>query len=335
MALPSAPNSISMNQVNVELGFPGTNTISLNDSLVRTLFEKTTPGSMISMNDGRGKSYATYTNTVNFTAAGESIWTVPSGVTSIWVKMWGAGGTAGSTGNGGGGGYMEGFLAVNPGNTIRLWVANNRGGDYDNACECDPNGDPIRWPNNTGFGGEASFVSSSFGNYMIVGGGGGGSIAAGGAGGGESAEAGANDGSNNGGGGGTFGFGGSGADNGAYHATIGTYLPGTGGSSRTSVVCTDCDNGSSCGAGGGGGGDGWGGGGLGYTAANGCDYPRGGGGGGGSSNYSGGSWSSVINYGASGRTPPETGNENYAGSTGYGGAAGFGSGVGGRVVIRY
>jgi hypothetical protein len=61
MALPNSPNSISMDQVRVELSY-GAIAISLNDASVRTLFEKTTAGSAISMSDGYGKSAATPVN---------------------------------------------------------------------------------------------------------------------------------------------------------------------------------------------------------------------------------------------------------------------------------
>lgn len=332
MALP-ASGPISMSQVNAELGIsPITTQISLNDAAVRTLFQKAS--GQIAMSDGYGKS--NYANVSAYSTAGEWTFTVPSGVTSLWIKMWGAGGSAGAQGAGGAGGYMEGYLAVNSGNTVRLYVADVRGTDGDNACECYDNGFedlPVRWPNNTGFGGQASFASSSFGNYMIVGGGGGGSEGAGGAGGGTTGGTGAT-GYDLGGNGGGQAAGGSGQQNGLYHATTG-YMPGTGGDSRSGVACTYCGNGTACGAGGGGGGDGWGGGGLGYTSENGCDYPHGGGGGGGSSNYSGGSWSSVVNSQGSGTTPPETGNANYSSGVGVGGGAGFNMGGYGRVVIRY
>lgn len=53
MALP-ASGSISMNQVNVELGAAGTTQRSLNDAAVRTLFGKAS--GQISMSDGWGKS---------------------------------------------------------------------------------------------------------------------------------------------------------------------------------------------------------------------------------------------------------------------------------------
>jgi len=62
MALPTIPgSSISLNQVNVELGLSGTASITMNDAAVRTLFGKAGSGTTISMSDGSGKS--------NFTVA--------------------------------------------------------------------------------------------------------------------------------------------------------------------------------------------------------------------------------------------------------------------------
>lgn len=54
MPLPSAPSSISMNQVNVELAKSGTAQIALNDTNVRTLFQKAS--GQISLSDGYGKA---------------------------------------------------------------------------------------------------------------------------------------------------------------------------------------------------------------------------------------------------------------------------------------
>ena len=58
-----------------------------------------------------------------YATSGAFSFTAPAGVTSVHVKVWGAGGGGGSTngtaafgGGGGGGGYAEGFVAVGPGN---------------------------------------------------------------------------------------------------------------------------------------------------------------------------------------------------------------------------
>jgi hypothetical protein len=60
MTLPAAPNPVSMNQVNVELGAAGTTSRSLNESVVRVLAGPPTTGAgtAISMSNLRGKSAA-------------------------------------------------------------------------------------------------------------------------------------------------------------------------------------------------------------------------------------------------------------------------------------
>ncbi len=60
MALPTIPaNSISLSQVNVELGLSANATISMNDAAVRTLFGVGGSGTQISMSQGSGKSSVT------------------------------------------------------------------------------------------------------------------------------------------------------------------------------------------------------------------------------------------------------------------------------------
>ena len=62
MTLPTTPgSSLSMNQVNVELGFGGSTAISLQDTIVRSLFEKTTASSTIAFSDGSNKTAIRYT----------------------------------------------------------------------------------------------------------------------------------------------------------------------------------------------------------------------------------------------------------------------------------
>ena len=59
MTLPASGNSISLNQVNTELGRTATANINMNDSAVRTLFGVGGSGTAISMSSGFGKSNIT------------------------------------------------------------------------------------------------------------------------------------------------------------------------------------------------------------------------------------------------------------------------------------
>jgi len=82
--------------------------------------------------------------TINITTIGQSSWTVPAGVSTIKVQLWGAGGGGGNgqkTDNynfdglgGGGGGYSEKILNVNPGDTYSINVGGGGGNPPSSQC---------------------------------------------------------------------------------------------------------------------------------------------------------------------------------------------------------
>ncbi|MFS8130858.1 MAG: beta strand repeat-containing protein [Candidatus Dojkabacteria bacterium] len=89
-------------------------------------------GSSVGGNDitinGSNFDDALKTSTFTYTGADQA-YTVPAGVTSIHVKMWGAGGGGGTRGSGwdfgydgGAGGYTEADIAVTPGQTLNVMV---------------------------------------------------------------------------------------------------------------------------------------------------------------------------------------------------------------------
>lgn len=194
-------------------------------------------------------------------------WQVPSGVSTISFKVYGASG-----GRGGAGGEVRGDLSSLP-NVLYVYVG-GQGTEGANAPGGFNGGGPTTGNRgNEGSGGGASDIrfGTSLSDRVIVAGGGGGSGgyagALGGRGGGLVAEAGGS-GQGGGGGGGTQTFGGSaGYSNGGSPATSGYFgVGGTGGYSWN--------------AGGGGGGGGWYGGGGGGPDDNSCCSDGGGGGGG-------------------------------------------------------
>lgn len=295
-----------------------------------------------------------------FYVPGTQTFTVPTGVTSLTVKLWGAGGgggagggaasgATGAGGNGGGGGGATGTVSVTAGEILYVDVgtAGSAGGTLDNG----------------GDGGGYSALRRSDGTRLIVaagGGGGGGSAAAvtggAGSGGGSGTTAGNGGGSattakggvgatvNPGGAGGTAGTGGIAGSVGAANA--GGNAGGAGAACTTSVAGTQGGaggtgggglggNATTCSSGGGGGGGYYGGGGG--ASAN---TSRGGGGGGGGSSYtsgagvSGGSTNAGLN-----QTPGNNGDAD-RGTAGQGGTGNAVSGANtagnpGGVVISY
>jgi len=117
MTLPASPNPISMSQVNDELGFATTATLSLyNTPYLRTLFG--VPSGTISMSSGRGKTLA---GSQTYNTPGTYSFTVPLYKT-MTVTVNGGGG-----GGKGGGGTVSSFLLEN-GTTEYTYVSGSQGG---------------------------------------------------------------------------------------------------------------------------------------------------------------------------------------------------------------
>ncbi len=267
-------------------------------------------------------------SSTTFSTAGNTSWTVPTGVTSVTVKAWGGGGGSGSSaaglssGAGGGGGFAQSTLSVSAGQTLTVYVGGGGNGGTSGGSK-----------GNGGGGGGYSGVAVSGTLQVIAGGGGGGggsgAYEAGGAGGAGGGTSGANGTSMTysvGGGGGTSwgpgsggttsgnaGSGNTGGDGGISGggAAGGTNGGGLGGGTGWAAY--------PAGGGGGGGYYGGGGGGLNFTSA----YYGGSGGGGGS-----GLGSSLVS--GSGRNVGNSGDSNYpGGNVGMGAAASTGDGSAG------
>jgi hypothetical protein len=282
----------------------------------------------------------------NYTGNDQTFYT--SGISSIKLKVWGAGGSGGDNSEGGGGGFATGTVNVNPGQYV--YVVVGQGGSYKPGTTGTYGGGGSTSSGGTsGLNGSGGGLSGAFSanpisqaNALIIGGGGGGggrntSNGKGGVGGGTSGVNGSNDGSSTGGQGGTQlagGSGGTAAGGGGCgsptNGTSGSALQGGDGGKRP--VCADPYN-----AAGGGGGGGYYGGGGGATFGSGwCT------GGGGGSSYTGSATGASTSLGGAGgnRNPGNTSDVDYANSAGLGGAAaggaaGSSAGNPGRVVILW
>lgn len=289
---------------------------------------------------------------------GAGSYTVPSGVTSLKIKMWGAGGGGGGAGYsanggaGGGGGYTEATISVTPGETLTTYVGGGGdGGIYHSGG------------NDAGYGGAGGGFSSLYRGstpLLVAAGGGGGGGArynlnggAGGAGGGTSGLAGSTVGYGIGGGGGSSGSGGTGGVNssgndGAKGSSLaggagadGRTNDGNDGSGATGGLASGGNGGqaniNTTRAGGGGGGAGHYGGGGGAASRN--NNSDAGGGGGGASSYIIANASAKQNLSGTGTNPGNSSESarNNAGNGGSGGSSrGSGnSGANGLIMITY
>ncbi len=190
-----------------------------------------------------------FTQTQTFTLSGS--FTVPAGVTSIYVEAWGAGGAGGSAvgnatpqyravaGGGGGGAFVSGTIVVTPGQVINYTVAPNTG---ENTTSGILNGGNSTFGTVTapgGFGGVS--VNASGGNIGGAGGAGGTGTKNGGNGGSSVSYSGGTSGRSAGGGGGagTTADGGNGGD----YNTGGSNTAGSGGASNGGNGGNGVDNG--------------------------------------------------------------------------------------------
>jgi len=293
--------------------------------------------------------------TTTYYPDGTDTYVVPTGVTSITAKIWGAGGGGGSGnaesgtgGAGGGGGYAKSVITVTPGETLDVTVGTGGAGSAGSR--------------QGGDGGGYSAVQRSATFLLQAGGGGGGGGAegtssgdggAGGAGGGTSGVAGANgEASGRGGGGGagsaSLGTAGGAGTNGAAGSTSAANSGGDAGGSTGTCNASVAgnrggaggtggggdggDDASSCEGGGGGGGGRFGGGGGGSVNSN----NRGAGGGGGGSSLATGS--GIVETPGSGVNPGNSGDSerNGAGQGGAGSTSTTASaGSDGAVIITY
>lgn len=284
---------------------------------------------------------------------------VPTGVSTITVKLWGAGGGGGAGGGaasgatgaggaGGGGGFIQLNLSVTPGETLTVDVGSGgaAGGTLDNGGDGGGyssirRGSTIlaQAAGGGGGGGSAAAVTGGAGGA----GGGTASGVAGGAGGGSTttAKGGSPGTSTTNGAGGTAGTGGIAGSIGADGA--GGNAGGSGASCATAVTNTQGGAGGTGGGGlggnattcssGGGGGGGYHGGGGGASA----NTSRGGGGGGGGSSYA--SVTATVDTAGSGTSPGQSGDSdrNGAGQGGSGAAVSGNNSAGadGEVVVSY
>ena len=105
-----------------------------------------------------------------YTGSNQSF-TVPSGITAVTVYMWGAGGGSGA-GTGGAGAFIQGTLAVTPGNTLNVIVGQ---GGVQNGTTTTFGGGGSSGQSSSASGGGRSAIQLSGTELVDVGGGGGGS----------------------------------------------------------------------------------------------------------------------------------------------------------------
>jgi len=255
-----------------------------------------------------GKQFFFYTGS-------EQNFVVPTYISQVYVKVWGAGGAGGGNGAGGMGAFVSGYLNVTPGSTLKVLVGG--GGKYQSGSGGGYGGGGNAGSGNYGGGGGGrTAIRTELGVELVTAGGGGGGACCGYYGGEGGNPNGANAGGNSAtfnGKGGTTSAGGAATTGGAAPSIPGSALIGSAGGSSTN------------GGGGGGGGYYGGSGGSGNTTTS-------TGGGGGGSSYTA-NLTSVTNI-----TGPNNGDVDYIPGTAVGPAhhlVNSGTGGDGGVVIYW
>jgi len=254
-------------------------------------------------------NYAGATQT--YSTSGSFTETVPTGATSVTIKVWGAGG---ELSDGGSGGHVEGSIAVSEGDTINVYVGAHDGGSSSS---------PVSISNGGGLSG-VKYGS----NVMIAGGGGGGSNGAGGSGGGGNGPGSPS------GGVGDFPGGSGTQSQGGWGAVSAPGFGIDGGDGSSWNNGSNLVNGGAGGGSTGGSGNQSGGGGAGYYGGGGgagfSDLTASGSGGGGGSGYISPNWTNTVSQqGSVGPSSAlDTGDNNYVSSRG-------GSNQDGLVVLIY
>ncbi len=104
--------------VNGNINVTGTIKVNGVDGQPNQVLMKNSGGTFVWGDIESYKNYATFIN------VGAQSWTVPAGVTKIWVEAWGGGGGVGisSGSGGGGGGYVSAIFTVVPSSTVNITV---------------------------------------------------------------------------------------------------------------------------------------------------------------------------------------------------------------------
>lgn len=102
--------------VNGNINVTGTIKTNGTDGTAGQILMKNSSGSLV------WGDMSEFRNLATFITPGSSTWTVPAGVTRIWVEAWGGGAGGNYYGSGAGGGYISGILTVIPGTSVSYTV---------------------------------------------------------------------------------------------------------------------------------------------------------------------------------------------------------------------